>query len=739
MNRRLAVLGLVLMLTGCTGASTPSDRPSQAGATGGSTLPPAASPSPQPTASLRPEPLVAWIPWGDPGDPVSRIRISGAGGSDTRELVPGGSGNLFGRLAWSPDGAQLLYSRDGRLFLADVNGGEPQLLDTGCVAPCGRDTDPAFSRDGTTLAFARQSFDQDGIVESSAIATLDLAAGRVAVLASTAGDSAWWPSWSPDGQRIVFSSRYGEGDVPALFVVDQDGRNLHQISPSTLVAGNGEWSPDGSRIVFWTPAIGGRWETKDVYTIRPDGTDLRRLTSDGLSSAASWTADGQILFAKNNLDAGARGVSFWTMDADGTNATLLVPADAVDVGDDEFPTVRVAPQPLGGPAIAPIAQPDAPAITVGPPAPTPTPPALGPGFSLTGPMDATEFDPLGVIATGLADGRVLFVGGCDTRAQLYDPGTGAFSPTGPLSVARGGMTATLLRDGRVLVAGGYACETGDETWSSAELYDPTTGTFGPTGSMTAPRSQHTATLLEDGLVLIAGGLPGSSATAGGITFASYRLAAVDNFLTTAEVYDPVTGTFSKTDSMSAPHRRHTATRLQDGRVLVVGNGGEGGVGKAADVYDPATGRFTRTGSMKTGRGGHTATLLEDGRVLILGGRAADDTTTAFGELYDPDTGVFRPAGRMADGRSQHTATRLADGRVLIVGGWSYDGQMTDVLSGAELYDPGTGGFSSIGSIGTPRANHTATLLDDGRVLIAGGYDESRNGTVSVSSALLYQP
>jgi WD40 repeat protein len=704
---------------------------------------PEPSATPRSTANLRPGSLVAFARW---AGPVSRIWVSGEGGRDARELLPGGMGDQYGRLAWSPDGSRLLYSEGGDLFLTDVNGSDPLLLDTGCVAPCDRDTDAAFSSDGTKIVFARQSLDADGQVESAAIATLDLASGRVALLASTASDSAWWPSWSPDGQRIVFS-RYGEGDINALFVVDPDGGNLHQISPPTLAAGYGEWSPDGSRIVFWTPDFAstginsGRGpRVKDIYTIRPDGTDLRRLTSDGLSSAASWTADGRILFAKKNVDAGGpNGVSFWTMDADGTDATMLVPVDITGILDDEFPPVRAVPQPLGGPAIAANPRPGAPAIAVGPTPPTPTPPELGPRFSWTGSMDA-EFSPLGVTATLLADGRVLFVGSCDTLAQLYDPRTGTFSPTGSLTVVRGGMSATLLRDGRVLVAGGYACASGDATWASAELYDPTTGTFSPTGSMAAPRSQHTATLLADGRVLIAGGLTGSSARAGGITLASYRTAAVDSFLATAEIYDPTTGTFSRTGSMSSPHRGHTATLLRDGRVLVVGNGGESSpAGNVADVYEPTTGRFTRTGSMKTGRSDHTATLLEDGRVLILGGDTGEDPASVSGELYDPATGSFSAAGSMADGRSHHTATRLPDGRVLIVGGFWNDGQNAGVLSSAELYDPGTGIFSPIGSIGTPREGHHTTLLQDGRVLIAGGAEIGRRGAVAVPSALLYQP
>jgi large repetitive protein len=277
-------------------------------------------------------------------------------------------------------------------------------------------------------------------------------------------------------------------------------------------------------------------------------------------------------------------------------------------------------------------------------------------------------------ATRLSDGRVLFAGGDPGKwnfagsliasAELYDPTTGTFSPTGSMTTARNLHTATLLPDGRVLITGGS--DTFDLAVATAELYDPTTGTFSPTGSMAAARGFHTASLLLDGRVLIAGG--------------NDQGWGADRFLASAE------------------------------------------------IYNPTTGKFTATGPMTTGRASHIATVLPDGRVLIAGGTYGNGSTSlASAEVYNPKTGKFTATGSMAEARTFHAATRLADGRVLVTGGapdgWAYQGPFQ---SSAEIYDPKTGKFTSTGPMADTLASHTATLLADGRVLIAGGTDGSKD-------------
>jgi hypothetical protein len=258
-----------------------------------------------------------------------------------------------------------------------------------------------------------------------------------------------------------------------------------------------------------------------------------------------------------------------------------------------------------------------------------------------------------------------------------------------------------------------------------------------------PRELHTATLLTDGRVLITGGVTGGSPLgSGSVVLASYRtVESSSSVLRTAELYDPATGTFSPTGSMSTIRDHHTATLLQDGRVLVVGGGGEGYASQtSAELYDPAKGSFSGTGSLKSGRWLHTATLLADGRVLVAGGRSPKDSTYASAELYNPRTGRFTSTGSMKASRQQQTATLLPDGRVLIAGGFQQDGASGwDVLSSTELYDPGNGTFSPAGSMGDARQDGTATLLDDGRVLIVGGVGIGTKGSVGLTSAVLYQP
>jgi hypothetical protein len=278
-------------------------------------------------------------------------------------------------------------------------------------------------------------------------------------------------------------------------------------------------------------------------------------------------------------------------------------------------------------------------------------------FSPTGSMSTARNNHT---ATLLSNGKVLVTGGPDATAELYDPTAGTFSPTGSMSSVRYNHTATLLNDGKVLVTGGWGLNPGNVSTSltTAELYDPGSGTFSLTGSMGSARTYHTATLLNDGKVLVTGG--GTAA---------------------AELYDPSSGTFSATGIMETGRNSHTATLLNSGKVLVAGGGSN-----TAELYDPTSGTFSPTGSMGIARLDQTATLLSDGRVLVTGG---DDVQTGLAitlssaELFDPVSGTFTAAADMTAARAFHTATRLPNGGVLVVGGSSQVG--TNVWATAELF------------------------------------------------------
>lgn len=335
-------------------------------------------------------------------------------------------------------------------------------------------------------------------------------------------------------------------------------------------------------------------------------------------------------------------------------------------------------------------------------------------FTATGNMTIAR---RGHTATLLADGRVLIAGGWGVpenqgnslvSAELFDPSTGKFTATANMTAPRRYHTATLLPDGRVLIAGGTY--SGNSALSSAELYDPSTGTFSPTGQMLAARSGHMASLLPNGKVLIAAGLDGSGC------------GLCPNFLVSAELYDPATGTFSATGDMNRPsYEQNAAILLPDGRVFIGG-------GPISELYASGTGTFSPTGGWNAISGWpDTQTLLTNGKVLVAGGDPDAWGPEVGAGVYDAVSGTFTPTGSMNTARDFHTATLLPDGTVLIAGGQVNRG---GTLTSAELYDPVTGAFSATGSMVSLRCCHTATLLNDGQVLIAGG---------APSSAELYKP
>jgi Kelch motif/Galactose oxidase, central domain len=269
---------------------------------------------------------------------------------------------------------------------------------------------------------------------------------------------------------------------------------------------------------------------------------------------------------------------------------------------------------------------------------------------------------------------------------------------------RADHTATLLPDGRVLIAGGMV-ENG-VFLNSAELYEPQQGTFLVTDNMQSRRVEHTATLLSNGKVLIAGGLAGRASEGGPGVVAS------------TEIYDPATGHFTAGPMMSTPRTAHAAVLLANGKVLVLGGLDNHGSLATAEIYDPASNRFTATANMNTARIARSAVLLQDGRVLVTGG---DNGRSA--EVYDPAKATWLSVGGMVSVRQKHALTLLRDGRVLITGG-APDDQWHPMRT-AELFDPHTNKFTAASDMELPRFKLPAAtaVLKNGEVLVAGGAAE----------------
>lgn len=379
--------------------------------------------------------------------------------------------------------------------------------------------------------------------------------------------------------------------------------------------------------------------------------------------------------------------------------------------------------------------------------------ALGTGGVLSGTPTATGSFP--IIVT--AQDQFRQTGSQGFTIQIFAHG---FKVTGSMGTPRVNHTATLLNSGMVLITGGT--DNNGNALATAELFDPSSGIFSSTGSMASTRTNHTATLLASGQVLVAGGCnflgscfsgaqssaelydpaTGSFAATGSLGTArgghtatllqNGKVLIAGGITVTAELYDPVSRTFSSTGDMGAIRSGHTATLLATGKVLVAGGTNSGGTLATAELFDPSAGTFSSTGSLTTARYAFTASLLPSGKVLIAGGNDGNGAVLATAEQFDPSVGTFAlTSGGLVTGRDFHTSTLLVGGNVLISGGADTTGSAT---AAAELFDPSSSAFSGTGSLVAPRGLHAATRLNDGRVLLTGGF----SGAGATASAELYQ-
>ena len=354
-------------------------------------------------------------------------------------------------------------------------------------------------------------------------------------------------------------------------------------------------------------------------------------------------------------------------------------------------------------------------------------------------------------ATLLPGGRVLVAGGVngDGRsiedAEIFNPSTGTWAPAPPMNRPRSRHTAVLLPNGRVLVAGGVTVtpDGGEAATRTAELFDPASRTWVETGSMSADRYHHTATLMTGGRVVIVGG-------AGNAAPFVHK---------TAEIYDPSTGRFQPIAPLTKHRFLHRAIKVPDGPVLYRGikipdgpvlivTGGDFPSHcdslRTAEVYDPVADAWSPIASMSDARSAHVDALLPDGRVLVAGGWslpvgtcpvAGPTSMTASSQVLDATTGQWQAAGSLGSPRGAIANVQLSDGRVLIAGGRVPDGDRTARTATAELFDPGTLSWSPTGSMRTPRVGHAMVVLADGRVLAAGGFGPAG----ALASAEIYTP
>ena len=326
-------------------------------------------------------------------------------------------------------------------------------------------------------------------------------------------------------------------------------------------------------------------------------------------------------------------------------------------------------------------------------------------------------------AVVLKDGKALAIGGgvgqqAIAAVEVFDPATGVWQATAPMNQARRGHQAVVLGDGRVMVAGGIA---DSELLSSVEIYDPGPARWTTMAPMSVPRLGNTLTLLTNGSVLVTGGTSAETASGSG----GNQTIRPDS---TAEVFNVAANRWTKTSgTMSTPRFEHTATALDDGRVLVAGGQGPpiSGVSSAlatTEIYDPAVDSFRKSNDMSDARFNHTALKLPDRSIMVIGGAGGTngDTSLSTAEVFNPGDGSWNAAGALTGSRSGHVAAVFSDGRVLVAGGESLTRGARRSLATAEIFNLEKREWQSAGNMNCPRSEASATLLGDGSVIVVAG-------------------
>ena len=328
-------------------------------------------------------------------------------------------------------------------------------------------------------------------------------------------------------------------------------------------------------------------------------------------------------------------------------------------------------------------------------------------------------------ATRLGNGKVLIAGGDDDHyaqlasCELYDPASGTFVEAAPLPSPRAFHTASLLADGRVLIVGGgpgsqIALPNGQAPTASALLYDPAQDRWTPTGDLHAARAGHQAAVLGDNRVLITGGGSG----VGPACAASYPNCTIAVSVSSSEIYDPAAGMFSTTGDLTQPRIAFTLVSLPSGKLLAAGGAADNQSLSTAETYDTSTGKWAGTGAMSAKRFYQAATLLGDGHVLVVGGKLANVAPLKENERYDEGAGAWQPVPSLPAPRTGGVALTLPSGHGVVIAGFDQIGSA--FLDDAQVYDAAAEAWTATSPLANGRYGHTATLLADGSILVAGG-------------------
>jgi len=322
-------------------------------------------------------------------------------------------------------------------------------------------------------------------------------------------------------------------------------------------------------------------------------------------------------------------------------------------------------------------------------------------------------------ATLIPNGQVVLLGGqsnCEENApnsgiELYDYLNENWTSMPASTTSSYGQTATLIQNGLILIVGG---RFNNEPTSNSWIYDASTNQLYSGPHLKTARCNHTATLMMDGSLLIVGG--------------ETKVGTTSN----VEIFDSETQTWAEASPLPLPLEGHTATLLPDGNVLIAGGSNGTEVSKECFLYNPTCDVWQTTGNLQLPRSHHTATLLQNGEVLISGGALGNGTC----EIYTPSSSSWIATGAVGIPRMNHSATLLSNGNVVVIGGTAANGTSSSV---AETYNPIDRSWRTTGLLPQGRANHAALLLPTGKILIAGGLTQTNAGCIAPSESYIFDP